>query len=123
MRSKQDLSSLEKVAAVTPQFTIGRAPNGSGAHLSIRGLGSNSSSIGIEQSVAVVVDSVYYGQGRIINEGLFDLGRIEILKGPQALFFGKNATAGVVSVTTADPGKQGEVIVRGGYEFNAQQIL
>lgn len=56
------------------------------------------------QDVPVAVDGVYYGQGRIINEGLFDLSRLEILKGPQALFYGKNATAGVISIIAADPG-------------------
>ncbi|WP_221794442.1 TonB-dependent receptor [Aquisediminimonas sediminicola] len=119
---RYDLSSLERVAASTPQFVIGRAPSGSGATLVLRGIGSNSSSIGLEQSVAVIVDGVYYGQGRTINEGFFDLGRLEILKGPQALFFGKNATAGVVSITTADPGDKLEVIGRVGYEFAARQV-
>jgi len=119
---KYDLTSLEKVSSQTPQFTVGRASNGSGATLTLRGIGSSSTSIGIEQSVAVVVDSVYYGQGRIINEGFFDLGRLEILKGPQALFFGKNATAGVVSITSNDPTDKAEYLVRGGYEFNAQQV-
>src|SRR3984957_788191 len=100
---KMDLSSLEKLAATTPDFTGGQASNGSGAQLTLRGIGSSSTSIGIEQSVAVVVDDVYYGQGRIIEEGFFDLGEVTILKGPQALFFGKNATAGVISLTSADP--------------------
>jgi len=99
----RDITTLESVAAISPQFTIGRAPSGSGATLVLRGIGSNSTSIGLEQSVAVVVDGVYYGQGRTINEGFFDLGRVELLKGPQALFFGKNATAGLVSITIADP--------------------
>lgn len=115
----RDITTLESVAAISPQFTIGRAPSGSGATLVLRGIGSNSTSIGLEQSVAVVVDGVYYGQGRTINEGFFDLNRVEMLKGPQALFFGKNATAGVVSMTTADPGNKTEFLVRGGYEFNA----
>ena len=61
-------------------------------------------------------------KGRTINEGFFDLARLEILKGPQALFFGKNATAGVVSITTSDPGDKLEVIARAGYEFTAKQI-
>jgi len=115
----RDITTLESIAAISPQFTIGRAPSGSGATLVLRGIGSNSTSIGLEQSVAVVVDGVYYGQGRTINEGFFDLNRVEMLKGPQALFFGKNATAGVVSMTTADPGNKTEFLVRGGYEFNA----
>jgi len=119
---RQDLTSIEKIAAMTPNFTVGRASNGSGAQLTLRGIGSSSTSIGIEQSVAVVVDGAYYGQGRIIQEGFFDLGRVEILKGPQALFFGKNATAGVISLTTADPGSDREFIGRAAYEFEAQQL-
>src|SRR5688572_21886466 len=109
-----DLTSLEKLAARTPDFQVGRASNGSGAQLTLRGIGSSSTSIGIEQSVAVVVDGVYYGQGRVINEGFFDLARAEVLKGPQSLFFGKNATAGVISLTTADPGPDPEFIGRVG---------
>lgn len=117
-----DLTNLERVAAMTPSFSIGRTPSGSGATLVLRGIGSNTTSIGLEQSVAVIVDGAYYGQGRTINEGFFDLGRLEILKGPQALFFGKNATAGVVSITTADPGDKLEIIARTGYEFKAEQV-
>jgi iron complex outermembrane receptor protein len=121
MVQRQDLTSIEKIAARTPNLNVGRASNGSGAQLTLRGIGSSSTSIGIEQSVAVVVDGVYYGQGRIINEGFFDLGRVEILKGPQALFFGKNATAGVISLSTADPTTSPEFKARAGYEFKAQQ--
>lgn len=120
---RYDLTSLERIAASTPQFTVGRAGTGSGATLVLRGIGSNTTSIGLEQSVAVVVDSVYYGQGRTINEGFFDLGQIEILKGPQALFFGKNATAGVVSMATKDPGQDFEVIAKGGFEFEGEELL
>lgn len=121
MVQRQDLTSIEKIAARTPNLNVGRASNGSGAQLTLRGIGSSSTSIGIEQSVAIVVDGVYYGQGRIINEGFFDLGRVEILKGPQALFFGKNATAGVISLTTADPTATPEFKARAGYEFKAEQ--
>lgn len=117
-----DLSSLEKIASMTPQFTVGRSSNGAGAQLTMRGIGSSSTSIGIEQSVAVIVDGVYYGQGRVINEGFFDLQSVEILKGPQALFFGKNATAGVVSLTTADPSDEVEARLRAGYEFGSEQV-
>lgn len=120
---RADLTSLEKVAAATPNFTVGRASNGSGAQLNMRGIGSSSTSIGIEQSIAVVVDGVYYGQGRIINEGFFDLARVEVLKGPQALFFGKNATAGVVSITTAKPTSEFEAMARASYEFAGQNLL
>lgn len=119
---RRNLTTLEDVAATAPQLTIARAQTGSGAQITLRGIGSNPGSIGIEQSVAVVLDGVYYGQGRTINEGFFDVAGLEVLKGPQSLFFGKNATAGVISITTANPGDYLEVIARAGYEFNAEQV-
>ena len=118
---QRDITSIEKIAAATPNLNVGRASNGSGAQLTMRGIGSSSTSIGIEQSVAVVVDGAYYGQGRIIQEGFFDLKRVEVLKGPQALFFGKNATAGVISLATNDPGRDREFIARAAYEFRSRQ--
>jgi outer membrane receptor protein involved in Fe transport len=117
----RDVTSVEKIAAIAPQFNVGRASNGSGAQLTLRGIGSSSTSIGIEQSVAVIVDGAYYGQGRIIQEGFFDLQRVEVLKGPQALFFGKNATAGVISITSNDPGDEPEFVAKAGYEFKSHQ--
>ena len=119
---KFDVTSLEKIATVSPQFFVGRSSNGSGAQMTLRGIGSSSTSIGIEQSVAVILDGVYYGQGRVLNEGMFDLAQIELLKGPQSLFFGKNATAGVISLTTAKPTDEFEVIARVGHEFEAEQM-
>lgn len=120
--SKYAINNLESATAIVPQLVIARGAAGSGAQVSLRGVGSNFSSVGIEQSVAVILDGVYYGQGRIINEGLFDSERVEILKGPQALFFGKNATAGVISVQTADPTSDWTGSVRARYEFNAQEV-
>jgi outer membrane receptor protein involved in Fe transport len=70
--------------------------------------------------VAVVVDDVYYGQGRVIEEGFFDLKELELLKGPQALFFGKNATAGVVSLTSADPTHESEFLTKVAYEIESR---
>ena len=117
-----DATSLEKIASISPQLFVARTSNGSGAQITMRGIGSSSTSIGLEQSVAVVLDGVYFGQGRVLNEGMFDLQQVEILKGPQALFFGKNATAGVISLTTAKPTDEFEAIARTYYEFEAQEL-
>src|SRR3990167_3982865 len=114
------LRSIEEIAATMPQLSVTRGSSGSGATISLRGIGSSFTSIGIEQSVAVNVDGVYYGQGRIINEGFFDMKQVEVLKGPQALFFGKNATAGVLSFTSANPGSEFEALGRLSYEFNSK---
>lgn len=120
---KYDMTNLESISTQNPQLTIGRASNGSGAQITLRGIGSSSSSIGIEQSVAAIVDGVYYGQGRVINEGFLDLAGVEVLKGPQALFFGKNATAGVISLRTANPTAEPEYMARVGYEFKSQNLI
>jgi iron complex outermembrane receptor protein len=117
---RRNITSLEGVAAATPDLTIGHASSGSGAQISIRGIGSDSTSIGIDQSVATVIDGAYSGQGRVVYEGFFDLNNVEILKGPQALFFGKNATAGVISMQTNDPGDKTEALARAQYEFYSQ---
>jgi iron complex outermembrane receptor protein len=112
-----DISTLEKASAILPGLIITRGNAGSGASINLRGIGPNFSSIGIEQSVAVVVDGVYHGQGRIIDEAFFDLTQVDLLKGPQALYWGKNSTAGVISFTSANPTKERELMARVGYEF------
>lgn len=117
-----DATSLERIASLAPQLFVARTSNGSGAQITMRGIGSSATSIGLEQSVAVVLDGVYFGQGRVLNEGMFDLAQVEILKGPQALFFGKNATAGVISLTTAKPTDELEITARGYYEFEAKEL-
>ena len=111
------LESFEDLEAITPQLSIARGTSGSGASIAIRGIGSSFTSIGIEQSVAVILDGAYQPQGRVINEGLFDVSQVAILKGPQALYFGKNATAGVVTVQTNNPGDELEISGRVNHEF------
>ena len=119
---RYDISSIDRIAAATPNLTVGKATTGSGAQISLRGIGTPASALGIESSTAVIVDGAYYGNGRILNEGFFDLGQIQVLKGPQALFFGKNATAGVIAIDSANPGDHFEASTRAGYEFRAKQV-
>jgi iron complex outermembrane recepter protein len=114
-----DVNSVEKMSTLAPQLIVGRNGSGNGAAIGLRGISVNATSISLEQSVAVVVDSVYYSGGRTLNMGMFDLSQAELLKGPQSLFYGKNTTAGALSFTTADPTKDFEGMARVGYEFNA----
>ncbi|MEM1435543.1 MAG: TonB-dependent receptor [Pseudomonadota bacterium] len=116
------IESMADLEALTPQVSIARAGNGNGATVAIRGIGSPTTSIGIEQSVAIMIDGVYFPQGRAINEGLFDVSQVAILKGPQALYFGKNATAGVVSIMTNNPGEEFEASLRVNNEFESGDL-
>ena len=120
---RQDLVNLPDIAAVSPNLSIGRSLNGAGAVMYMRGIGSTWISVGAAPSTAVIVDNIYFGWGRMINEGFFDTEQVEILRGPQALVFGKNATAGAITLTTANPTDEFEVLLRGGYEFNAEEPI
>jgi len=119
---KFSLNDIEDVAAFTPGLELSRISSGSGVSISIRGISSSAGTLGIESSVSVIIDGVYYPQPRTIHEGLLDASQVAILKGPQALYFGKNATAGVISIVTNDPGDEFEVIGRVGFEIEAQDL-
>ncbi len=115
-----NLGNVEDVASKTPQLIVARGSSGSGADITLRGIGAAVENIGIEQSVAVSVDGVYYGQGRAITDAIFDAAGLQVLKGPQALFYGKNATAGAVAIETNDPSSRREASLTAGYEFTAE---
>lgn len=116
-----NLTSFEEVGAMTPSLNVIRGTSGNGAALYVRGMGPSTTSIGIEQSVAVILDGVYYPQGRVINEGLFDVRQVAIMKGPQALYFGKNATAGVMAIMSNNPTEEFEIQASVSYEYEEKQ--
>ncbi len=111
------IESLDDIANTSASLEINRINSGSGVQIAVRGIASSPGSLGIEQSVAVMIDGVYFPQGRVINEGLFDTGQVAILKGPQALYFGKNATAGAIVISTNDPGDEFEFKAKISNEF------
>ncbi|WP_310531272.1 TonB-dependent receptor [Novosphingobium sp.] len=116
--STADLSAL---AGQVPQVKIDRVGFGNGAILNIRGVGSSAVDAAIEQEVTVNIDGMPISRGRVVTQALFDLRTVEVLKGPQALFFGKNSPAGVITLNSANPGSSLEGYVRAGYEFEAQE--
>lgn len=70
---------------------------------SIRGAASLNDSPGVDQSVAMFLDGVYIGQTGFFSLDLFDVERIEVLKGPQGTLFGRNVTGGALSIVTTTP--------------------
>jgi outer membrane receptor protein involved in Fe transport len=112
---------LSKIGELAPQVTIGRATTGTGSVITIRGISSGAVDSGLDQSVSMSIDNVSLSRGRIIQTAMFDMQQVEILQGPQALFFGKNSPAGVISIHSADPTSAFEGYVRGGYEFKARE--
>lgn len=95
---------LDQIKQLAPSVqTISFNPRN--ANVSIRGLGANVSltNDGLEQGVGFYLDDVYYGRPGQSQYDLVDISQIEILRGPQGTLFGKNTTAGAISVTTKKP--------------------
>jgi iron complex outermembrane receptor protein len=69
----------------------------------IRGFGNGANNLGIEPSVGVFIDGVYRSRSAAQISDFPDISRVEVLRGPQSTLFGKNASAGVVSITTQSP--------------------
>ena len=95
---RQGLTTGEQLATTVP--TLKLSQNG----FAIRGIGSNNGFSGYS-TVATQFDGIYNPSSAALGMALFDLGSIEVLRGPQGTVYGRNATAGVVNINTADPGK------------------
>ena len=75
-----------------------------GQVLAIRGIGTTAGNEAFESAVAIFHDDVYYGRDNLGQNATFDLERVEVLRGPQPIFFGQSATAGALNVTSRTPG-------------------
>lgn len=96
------VDDLQEIASRTPSFLIGQ--NGPTApELTIRGVGSTDREAGSERSVVVFVDEIYIGRAGASTFDLYDLERIEVLRGPQGSVFGRNVVGGSVNLVTANP--------------------
>ena len=101
----ENVRSLEDLSTRVPDLKIAAATLSDQLH--IRGAGSGFNT-GFEQSVATFVDDVYRSRSRASRLALFDIDRVEVLNGPQTIFFGANAIAGALSITTRKPDHQFE---------------
>lgn len=78
----------------------------SGGRVALRGVGSQTAGLGTDTSSAIHLDGVYQGLSGIALTRLFDMDSVEVLKGPQGTLYGRNATGGVVNLTSRAPGKK-----------------
>lgn len=117
------LTNLDQMADYIPNLMISYGSSGTASNMFLRGIGTGSGSAGFSSAVGLLIDGVYYERGRWINQGFFDLEQIEVLKGPQALYFGKNNSAGLVVMNSRMPGDELEANIRVGNEFRSDHRL
>ncbi|WP_207080606.1 TonB-dependent receptor [Novosphingobium sp. KA1] len=96
------IQSTVDLKATVPSLNITTGTGGIGLPR-IRGIGATGQGPGIENPVAVYVDGVYYGASFGILQSMFDTEQVAVLKGPQGTLFGRNATGGLIQMTTLAP--------------------
>lgn len=121
MLGQYQATRVSDIATMVPSLIAGKAASGSSASIFLRGVGSTALSAGFDQSVSFVIDNLAMSRGREISLPQFDIKGVEVLKGPQALFFGKNTTGGLISVTSNGPTDTFEGGIKAGYGFKARE--
>lgn len=99
---KSGARGLEDLQYNTPGLKI--AVGGGSTRVSLRGVGNNLDGFGTGPSVAIHVDGVYVPQTRFALAELYDIGRVEVLKGPEGTLYGRNATGGAINIISREPG-------------------
>jgi iron complex outermembrane receptor protein len=98
------VSDIRTLNMLAPSLLVSSSSNeAGGAGVRIRGIGTVGDNAGLESSVATFVDGVYRARGAVALTELGSLERIEVLRGPQGTLFGRNASAGLINIVTAQP--------------------
>ncbi len=96
------ITGMQDVAMETPNFTMTQFNIGEPQYF-IRGIGGTLDSAGADPAVATFIDEVYIGRAGGSSMDLYDLQRVEVLRGPQGTLFGKNVVGGAISIHTQKP--------------------
>ena len=99
---KADIHDLTDIATRVPSLTY--SPFSPGQNIiALRGVSSNDDGAGTDNSVAIFVDEVYLGRVSNINPEMFDIERVEVLRGPQGTLYGKNTIGGAINIVSTKP--------------------
>ncbi len=119
--SSQRIEGIKDIATIVPGMVASKTISGTSGFIYLRGVGTGSGNPAFDQAVAINVDGMGINSAQMMNAGMFDLRQIEVLKGPQALFYGKNSPGGVIAIHTNDPGDEFELELTGMYETVAEE--
>ena len=120
---RRAVNGVDLIARLVPGVIIGEGGGtAQGGNIVIRGVSGADTNNFAEQSVSFNIDSVQVARALVRRLGTFDIQQVEVLKGPQTLFYGKNSPGGVISIRSADPGDSFEAKLQAGYEFVGREI-
>lgn len=97
------IRDLKDLQSVVPSLRVNQLQSSANTNFYIRGFGNGANNAGIEPSVGLFIDGVYRSRSASMIADFPDVQRIEVLRGPQSTLFGKNASAGVISIVTKKP--------------------
>jgi len=103
------------IAILTPGVHVGGNLAGQNLQYTIRGVAQNDFNDQTESPVAVYIDDTYVAMAQGQRFAMFDLERVEILKGPQGTLFGRNATGGLAHFVTRRPSEELEGFIKAEY--------
>ena len=112
------LSDVRDLSTYVPNLTVGDTPGEN--QVAIRGLSTGPRNNLFEQAVTTTVDGIVGARALQFAIPFFDVERVEVLRGPQGVLFGKNSTAGAINITTAGPTGQLSGAVGAMYEAEHQ---
>ena len=111
---------LDDLKAYVPNLQM--TETGIANNIYIRGIGSGLNQ-GFEQSVSMYMDGIYRGRGHQSRMPFLDLARVEVLRGPQPILFGKNAVAGAINMVAALPTPDFQAEARGSYDVENHETM
>ncbi|MBL4853891.1 MAG: TonB-dependent receptor [Robiginitomaculum sp.] len=120
---KAQILDIQDLQSVVPSLRVGQLQSSANVNFRIRGFGNGANNAGIEPSVGVFIDGVYRSRSAAQIGDLPKLERVEVLSGPQSTLFGKNSSAGVISVVTAKPSFESQGYIEGGLGNFNQRVL
>jgi iron complex outermembrane recepter protein len=119
---RRGINNIDSLARAVPTLLTSEATGSAqGGVVAIRGLSGVDGNPFGDQAVSFNIDGVQVARSSVRRLSQMDIAQIEVLKGPQALFFGKNSPAGIISVRTGDPTSTFQGQLSSGYEFKADE--
>ena len=114
---------IEDVAALTPGFIVDEGGGAGQGTITLRGVTTGNLNLASDQAISINIDGVQLSNADALRFGQYDLDQFELLKGPQALYFGKNSPGGIISLRTSDPTRDVFVEARSSYEFTGDETI